>query len=155
MPGRVTGTAIWHDGRASTERARPVHRRTGEDPLTRGRLVRLDAKLTPRPVGGLREQRRSAALSAADVDRAAVLAAAHEVALGLDGIRIGQRVSLFDVPAGRSDLGDIVEETVTVAGDSTEEGCAVMPTWHASTDMDLLEGPTADGFRAAGRLPAG
>ena len=42
-------------------------------------------------------------LGAPDVDSAGVLAAAHEVALGLDAtriVRIGQGVSLFDVPAG-------------------------------------------------------
>jgi hypothetical protein len=97
-------------------------------------------------------------LGAPDVDRAGVLAAAHEVALGLDGRRIGrigQWVSLFEVPAGRSELGEIVEETATITRGSTEEGCAVLPTWHASTDIDLLEGPTADGFGAAGRLLAG
>lgn len=94
-------------------------------------------------------------LGPVDVDRAGVIAAAYEVALGLDGIRIGEWVSLFDVPAGRSDLGEIVEETVTVTRGSTEVGCAVLPTWHASTQLDLLNGPTADGFRAAGRLLAG
>jgi hypothetical protein len=96
-------------------------------------------------------------LGPADVDRAAVLAAAHEVALGLDGTRIGERVSLFDVPAGPSDLGEIVEEAVTARGDfgPVEQGVAVLPTWHASTALDLLSGPTADGFRGAGRLLAG
>ena len=93
-------------------------------------------------------------LGAPHVDRAAVLAAAHEVALGLNGIRIGEHVSLFDVPAGRSELGEIAEETVMASG-STEVGRAVLPTWHASTDIDLLKGPTADGFQAAGRLLAG
>jgi hypothetical protein len=78
-------------------------------------------------------------LGPVDVDRAGVLAAAHEVALGLDGTRIGrigQWVSLFDVPAGRSDLGEIVEETVTITRGSTEAGCAVLPTWHASTQLN-------------------
>jgi hypothetical protein len=52
------------------------------------------------------------AVGAPDIDPARVLAAAHEVALGLDATRIariGQSVSLFDVPAGGSDLGEIVE----------------------------------------------
>jgi hypothetical protein len=93
-------------------------------------------------------------LGAPDVDRGGVLAAAHEVALGLNGTRIGQWVSLFDAPAGRSDLGEIVEQTVVATG-PPEEGCAVLPTWHASTDINLLEGPTADSLGAAGQLLAG
>src|SRR3954451_21991306 len=68
-------------------------------------------------------------LAAADVDRAAALAAAHEVALGLNGARIGDPVSLFDVPAGASDLGEIEEEDVTIGGgESVERGFAVLPT---------------------------
>ena len=93
-------------------------------------------------------------LGAPDVDRAAVLATAHEVALGLNGLQIGEHVSLFDIPTGASDLGEIVEETVVATG-PTELGRAVLPTWRASTDIDLLQGPSTDGFRGAGRLLAG
>jgi hypothetical protein len=96
-------------------------------------------------------------LGARDADRAAVLTAAHEVALGLDGTRIGTPISLFDVPAGSSDLGEIVEDTarVGVGVDRVEVGYAVLPTWQASTQLDLLAGPPADGFRSAGYLLAG
>jgi hypothetical protein len=95
-------------------------------------------------------------LGAPDVAREAVLAAAYEVALGLAGARIGEHVSLFDVPTGRSDLGEVVEDTVTARGAvvRVEDGVAVLPTWRASTSLDLLSGATADGFRGAARLLA-
>jgi hypothetical protein len=95
-------------------------------------------------------------LGSGDADRAAVIAAGHEVALGLQGTRVGNPISLFDVPAGRSDLGEIIEDTVPTKGGSgpLEEGVGVLPAWRASTDLDLLAGPTADGLGGAGRLLA-
>lgn len=95
-------------------------------------------------------------LGAADVAHEVVLAAAYEVALGLNGARIGDHVSLFDLPSGRSELGEVVEDTVAARGavNRIEEGVAVLPTWQASTSLDLLSGPTADGFRGAAQLLA-
>jgi hypothetical protein len=95
-------------------------------------------------------------LGAPDADRANVLAAAHEVALELQGGRIGAVVSLFDVPAGRSELGDVSEDAVVVEGGPArrEEGIAVLPAWRARTGLDLLDGPTGPGFAAAGQVLA-
>jgi hypothetical protein len=95
-------------------------------------------------------------LGAPDADPAAVLAAAHEVAAGLSDAWIGEPVSLFDVPAGKGEVGEIVEDTVTLTGPArVERGDAVLPSWHARTQLDLLTGPTADGFAAAGEALAG
>jgi hypothetical protein len=151
----------------ATELAGPGRRGGFADSVTRAlrsapyehdvRLVRTQAAgLVGANVAGSREGLAVVSvLAAADIDRAAALAAAHEVALGLNGARIGDPVSLFDVPTGASDLGEIVEEDVIIGrDDSVERGFAILPTWHASSDLDLLDGPTGDGFRGAGRLLA-
>ena len=95
-------------------------------------------------------------LAAPDADRAAVLAAAHEVALGLQETWIADPVSLFDVPAGAGEVGEIVEDTVTTTGAArVERGVAVLPSWRARTQLDLLRGPTRPGFTAAAEALAG
>jgi len=93
-------------------------------------------------------------LGPTNVDRSSVLAAADEVAARLDGARIDDPVSLFDVPAGASELGEIAEDTVAAKGrfGRVEEGVAVLPAWQASTQLDLLRGPPREAFTAAGRL---
>ena len=95
-------------------------------------------------------------LGAPDVAREAVLAAAYEVALGLAGARVGEHVSLFDVPSGRSDLGEVVEDTVTARGAvvRVEDGVAVLRRGAASTSWTCSRAPTAAGFRGAARLLA-
>lgn len=94
-------------------------------------------------------------LAAPDADRAAVLAAAHEVALGLQDAWIAEPVSLFDLPAGVGAVGEIVEDTVTAGAARVEQGVAVLPSWRARTQLDLLRGDTAAGFAAAGEALAG
>jgi hypothetical protein len=95
-------------------------------------------------------------LAAPDADRAAVLAAAHEVAVGLDETRIGDPVSLFDVPLGHADVGEVVEDRIVATGATrVERGVAVLPSWRARTQLDLLAGPTGRGFAAAGEALAG
>jgi hypothetical protein len=94
-------------------------------------------------------------LGAPDADRAAVLAAAHEVAVGLDEAWIGDPVSLFDVPLGPGDVGEVVEDRLVAAGASrVERGVAVLPSWRAGTQVDLLAGPTGPAFVAAGEALA-
>jgi hypothetical protein len=94
-------------------------------------------------------------LGAPDADRAAVLAAAHEVAVGLDEAWIGDPVSLFDVPLGAGDVGEVVEDRLVAAGASrVERGVAALPSWRASTQLDLLPGPTGPAFVAAGEALA-
>jgi hypothetical protein len=97
----------------ATELARPTRRdrrRGFADAVTRalrsvhGHDVRLVRTQAAGLVGAHAAASREglavvSVLAAADVDRAAALAAAHEVALGLNGARIGDPVSLFDVPA--------------------------------------------------------
>jgi hypothetical protein len=95
-------------------------------------------------------------LGGPDADRAAVLAAAHEVAVGLDEAWIGDPVSLFDVPLGPGDVGEVVEDRLVATGASrVERGVAVLPSWRARTQLDLLRGPTGPAFAAAGEALAG
>ncbi|MGZ4649439.1 MAG: hypothetical protein ACXV3A_02715, partial [Kineosporiaceae bacterium] len=93
-------------------------------------------------------------LGPADADRADVLAAAYEVARSLDGVSIGDALSLFDVPPGPSEFGEIVEDTAPSKGglEPIERGIAVLPAWQAATELDLLRGPSAGAFGAAGQL---
>jgi hypothetical protein len=94
-------------------------------------------------------------LAAPDADRAAVLTAAHEVAGGLDGAWIGDPVSLFDVPLGPGDVGEVVEDRLVTTGAArVERGIAVLPSWRARTQLDLLAGPTGPGYAAAGEALA-
>jgi hypothetical protein len=95
-------------------------------------------------------------LAAPEAERAAVLAAAHEVALGLGETWIGSAVSLFDVPLGHGDVGEVVEvRLVTTGATRVEQGVAVLPSWRARTQLDLLAGPTGPAFTAAGEALAG
>ena len=93
-------------------------------------------------------------LGPADAERADVLAAAYEVARGLDGVYIGDPVSLFDVPPGPSEFGEIVEDTAPSKGglEPIEQGIALLPAWQAATELDLLRGPSGGAFAAAGQL---
>jgi hypothetical protein len=95
-------------------------------------------------------------LVAPDVDRTAVLAAAHEVAVGVQDGWVGDPVSLFEVPLGPGDVGDVVEDRLVAAGPARiERGVAVLPSWRARTQLDLLTGPTGPAFLAAGEALAG
>ncbi len=93
-------------------------------------------------------------LGPADAGRSTVLAAAYEVALSLEGVKIGDPVSLFDLPAGPSDFGEIVEDTAAPKGglERLEQGIAVLPAWEAATELDLLRGPSGNAFGVAGQL---
>ena len=87
-----------------------------------------------------------------DVDRATGLAAAYEVAGALDGDRIHRHVSLYDVPLGPSELGEVDEDRVEGKGSKDlEAGVAVLPSWTARSELNLVRDPAA-GFHAAGRL---
>ncbi|MGZ4602185.1 MAG: hypothetical protein ACXV0U_01160, partial [Kineosporiaceae bacterium] len=63
-------------------------------------------------------------------------------------------VSLFDLPAGPSEFGEIVEDTAAPKGglERLEQGIAVLPAWEAATELDLLRGPSGNAFGAAGQL---
>lgn len=93
-------------------------------------------------------------LAAPDADRAGALAAAHEVAVGLRDGAIGDHLSLFDLPAGAGDVGEIVEDSVLAGRSPRERGVAVLPSWRARSEVDLLDGPAAPGFAAAGEALA-
>jgi hypothetical protein len=91
-------------------------------------------------------------LAGTRVAREAALSAAYEVARSLDERGDGLRVSLFDVEAGTSELGEVIEDVVTAAGTGpVEEGWAVLPGWRARTELDLLADPST-GFAAAGEI---
>jgi hypothetical protein len=62
-------------------------------------------------------------------------------------------VSLFDVPLGVSELGEVTEDLVMQSGGrrETEAGVAVLPSWTARSEVDLTPAP-GTGFPAAGRL---
>jgi hypothetical protein len=95
-------------------------------------------------------------LAAPDAGRAAVLGAAHEVAVGLDETWIGDPVSLFDLPLGPGDVGEVVEDRIVTTGATrVERGVAVLPSWRARTQLNLLAGPTGPGFAAAAEALAG
>jgi hypothetical protein len=73
-----------------------------------------------------------------DVSPAAVIAAAHEVACGRR-----PALSLFDVPLGGGHAWVLTEQdALVVAADGRQESSeAVLPAWHAETDLDLLATP--------------
>jgi hypothetical protein len=79
-------------------------------------------------------------IASADAEPVAVLAAAHEIALGSVRTR-----SLFDLPLGDSPLWTVVESRSD--GGNEERHTAVLPAWSAQSDH-ALDGPQL-GFEAA------
>lgn len=95
-------------------------------------------------------------LGAPDAGRAAVLDAAHEVALRLDPRgSVRDRVSLFDLPLGPLPIGAVAETATTSTSTERERGDAVLPSWRAETSLDLTRGATGPAFAAAARRLAG
>jgi hypothetical protein len=86
-------------------------------------------------------------IAGADVPRADVLAAAHEIATAHPIRGVASRVDLFNLPLGETPLWTIVEREADAGGQQVE---AVLPAWHVESKHNLLALPSL-AFGAAGQ----